>query len=154
MHAVSLSLQVNPSGASPLLNQEQVWKGLIMKAENAVLFVPAMASCQILEHYKDGLLREISIFGSTFKERVTFTPKVEVYFERVDTEEHAGWISNVISESDHGLMLTFTFAVNFSGITPGTEEEQIQVQKMKSTYKAAIEATLQKIRQLVEEKRF
>ena len=147
-----LALQVNPSGTSPVLNQDQVWKGLIMKAEDAVLFVPAMESCQILEHYNDGLLREIRIFGSTFKERVTFTPKVEIYFERVDTIEHAGWISNVISESENGLMLTFTFALSFNGIMY-TEEERINAEKMKLTYKAAIEATLKKMRQLVEEKK-
>ena len=151
MYALSASVEVNPAGATPVLSREQVWRGLVLKAENAVPFVPGMQSCVVLERQEDGLLREVVIHGDRFKERVTFTPRVEVYFERVATAEHAGWITNVISESDRGLLLTFTFAVNFPGIAPGSEEERRHGEAMKSAYVSAIEGTLRAVRRLTME---
>ncbi len=57
------------------------------------------------------------------RERVMFAPETEVYFERVDPPD-GGWISNVTSDSDRGLLLTFTFAQTFPGVAPGSDEEQ------------------------------
>lgn len=146
MYAVSLSILINPEGIYPRLTQDQVWQGLIMKAENAVPFVPGMESCIILERYNDGILRKIKINGIIMKERVTFTPKIEVYFERVNSDENAGWISNVISESKEGLILTFTFAVNLNNVSKNPEEEKSEGEKMKIAYLSAVNATLKKIR--------
>jgi hypothetical protein len=151
MYATSVAVEVNPAGVTPVLGHEQVWRGLVMKAENAVPFVPGMESCIVLERHADGLLREVVVRGNRFKERITFTAPVQVHFERVDTAEHAGWITNVISEWDRGLLLTFTYAVNFPGMTPASEEERRQGEAMKSAYVSAIEATLRAVRKLAVE---
>jgi hypothetical protein len=153
MYTLSVSVDVNPSGVTPALTQEQVWRGLMMKAENAVLFVPRMEACTVLERWSDGLLREVVNDGHRFREKITFAPPVEVLFERVGTEDNAGWITNVISESDHGLLLTFTFAVNLPGAAPGTEEERQKGAAMKESYIGAVKATLARVRQLVGEGR-
>ena len=149
MYTLSVSVDVNPPGVTPALTQEQVWRGLMMKAENAVLFVPRMQACTVLERWSDGLLREVVNDGHRFREKITFAPPVEVLFERVGTEDNAGWITNVISESDHGLLLTFTFAVNLPGAAPGTEEERQKGAAMKESYIGAVKATLARVRQLV-----
>lgn len=151
MQALSMSVDVNPAGATPVLSREQVWRGLVLKAENAVPFVPGMESCTVLERYADGLLREVVVRGDRFRERIIFTPPVQVSFERVDTLEHAGWITNVLSESDRGLLLTFTFAVSFPGVEPGSGEEKGRAEAMKSSYLSAIETTLRIVRRLVQE---
>jgi hypothetical protein len=49
MYALSVSVDVNRPNASPRLSQEQVWRGLVMKAENALPFVPSMQACTLLE---------------------------------------------------------------------------------------------------------
>jgi hypothetical protein len=151
MYTLSVSVDVNPPGATPRLTQEQVWRGLMMKAENAVLFVPRMSACTVLERWSDGLLREVVNDGNRFREKISFAPPVEVLFERVDNEDNAGWITNVISESDHGLLLTFTFAVNLPGAKPGTEEERQKGAAMKDSYIGAVKATLARVRELVGE---
>jgi hypothetical protein len=151
MHTLSVAIDVNPEGATPHLSQEQVWRGLVMKAENAVLFVPSMKSCEIIERYPDGLLREVVNGADRFREKITFTPQVEVLFERVDNEANAGWITNVISESEHGLLLTFTFAVNIPGAKPGTPEERERGTAMRNSYVGAVKATLARLRALVGE---
>jgi len=42
------SRQVNPSGASPKLTEEQVWKGLEMKTREPKSFVFAITHCEIV----------------------------------------------------------------------------------------------------------
>ena len=151
MYTLSVAVDVNPPGVTPRLTQDQVWRGLMIKAENAVLFVPRMQACTVLERWSDGLLREVVNDGHRFREKITFSPPVEVLFERVGTEDNAGWITNVISESDHGLLLTFTFAVNLPGAAPGTAEERAKGEAMKESYVGAVKATLARVRQLVGE---
>lgn len=151
MFTLSVSVDVNPEGAAPVLTQSQVWRGLVMKAENGALFVPRMRECAVLERDANGLLREIVIGDERFKEKITFAPEVEVLFERVGTESNAGWITNVISESAHGLLLTFTFAVNLPGVAPGSHEERERGLAMRGAYIGAVEATLKRVRELVGE---
>ena len=151
MYTLSVAVDVNPSAVTPRLTQDQVWRGLMMKAENAVLFVPRMQSCTVLERWDDGLLREVVNDGHRFQEKITFAPPVEVLFERVGTEDNAGWITNVISESEHGLLLTFTFAVNLPGAAPGTAAARAKGEAMKESYVGAVRATLARVRELVGE---
>jgi hypothetical protein len=153
MYTLSVALEVNPEGAQPRLTQAQVWRGLLMKAENAVPFVPRMQSCEVLERYESGLLREVVNDGNRFREKITFTPEVEVLFERVDTPDNAGWITNVISEGPHGLLLTFTFAVNLPGVAAGSAAEREKGAAMKESYIGAVRATLARVRELVKEEK-
>lgn len=151
MFTYSASIDVNPPGSAIRLTHPQVWRGLEIKAEAAIPFVPGMTLCEVLERYDDGFLREVVIRGDRMKERITFTPPNEVHFERVDSPDNAGWITNLISESDHGLLLTFTFSVRFPGIEPGSPAEAERGEGMKKTYKRAVEATLARVRELVSE---
>jgi hypothetical protein len=148
--AFSAAVEVNPPSATPVLTGADVWRGLVMKAENALPFVPAMQSCTIRERFEDGLLRDVVVRGEQFTERVTFTPPIQVRFERRDAAGRpAGWITNVISESERGLMLTFTFAVAPAGARPGSPEEREGGELMKASYVDAIKATLAAVRRLV-----
>ena len=61
MYAISHSFEVNPAGEATSVNRGQMWKGLVMKAEDAVPFVPAMKECRIVERYDDGFLREVHL---------------------------------------------------------------------------------------------
>ncbi len=151
MYAVSASVAVNPPGAAPVLTQAQVWHGLVMKADNALPFVAAMESCTVVERYDDGLLREIILRGDRLRERITFTPPVQVHFRRVGDGGPGGWIANLISESSAGLLLTFTFAMQFPGLAAGSETEQRQGEMMKESYIRAVASTLRAVRQLVGE---
>ena len=146
MFALSFSIEVNPEGASPTLSAEQVWRGLEMKAENALPFVPAMQRCEVVERKDNTLLREITVNGDDFKEFITFYAPVQVQFERVGT---GGFIQNTISESELGLLLTFTFALPFPGTAPDSKEEREKGESMRGDYIGAVRATLRTVRELV-----
>ncbi|MBS7542499.1 SRPBCC family protein [Ancylobacter oerskovii] len=146
MYTLSFAVEVNPDGVSPALTAEQVWKGLEMKAENAVPFVPGMTRCEVIERKGNTLLREITVPGGDFTELITFYAPVQVQFERVGS---GGFIENTISESERGLLLTFTFGLPFPGTEPGSPEERAKGESMRESYIAAIDATLNKVRELV-----
>jgi hypothetical protein len=150
MHAVSLSIEVNPSGVAAVLTREQLWRGLVIKAENPMEFIPGLESSRILERFPDGsFMREIVLRGQAIKEHITFTEPVQVHFLRVDTPD-SGWITNIASESKHGLLLTFTFALNYAGTKPGSEEERMRGNSLIDHYQATIARTLAATRKLVQ----
>lgn len=151
MYSLSASFEVNPKGITPVLTAGQVWQGLVMKAENALPFVPAMEECRVLERYDDGFLRQIKLRGVVMKERITFTPPVEVYFERIDAQGYDGWITNLLSEGPNGLLLTFTFSVGFPGAASGSKEEREKGDAVRASYVSAISSTLDAVRRLVRE---
>ena len=114
MYALSAAVAVNPPGVSPVLTADQVWRGLVMKAENALpLFGKAMEACRVVERFDDGFVREIVLRGVPMRERITLTPPVQVHFRRIEAHGYDGWITNVISELDSGFSPVFTFCVGF-----------------------------------------
>jgi hypothetical protein len=146
MYTLSYAIEVNPEGASPVLNAEQVWKGLEMKAENALPFVPGMTKCEMTERKGNIILRDITFAGNDFQERITLHAPVQVQFERIGT---GGFIQNTISESEKGLMLAFTFALPFPGTEPGSKEEREKGESMRGSYVGAVGATLKTVREMV-----
>lgn len=139
MHALAYTLPVNPPGTTVPLTREMVWDGLVMKAENAVPFVPGMQECAVTERFEGGFYREILVNGRRLTERITLTPQAQVLFERIGPDgKPRGWIGNVLSEGEDGLLLTFVLNV-----------EAADERDMKQTYTAAIAATLRRTRELV-----
>lgn len=145
MFALSHSVPINPPGASPVLTREQVWRGLEMKAENAMPFVNGMTKCEVVERVGNTLLRDITFAGSDHREKITFYAPVQVHFQRVGDK---GFIENTISDSDDGPRLTFTFALTFPGTAEGSEEERQAGQGMRGAYIGAVAATLDRVRQM------
>ena len=146
MFALSHCIAVNPEGVEPKLTREQVWRGLEMKAENALPFVKGMTRCEVLERTGNQLLREVTFAGTSHRERITFHAPVQVHFERVG---EGGFIENTLSDSPAGLMLTFTFVLGFPGTEPGSAAEREKGEGMRQGYVGAVNATLARVRQMV-----
>ena len=49
---------INPPGASPVLTQDQIWKGLQRKIRRAQDFVPIIKGCDVLEESENTVVRE------------------------------------------------------------------------------------------------
>jgi hypothetical protein len=127
-----------------VLTRHQIWQGLVMKAEDAVPFVPGMTYCQVIERTEDGFIREIEMRGMRVRERVTFFPETRVRFDRIDGPMR-GSIDNIIDEDEHGeLRLRFVFS----------EEQRPQGaagEDIRPIYRRALENTLAVVRRLVQE---
>jgi Domain of unknown function (DUF1857) len=148
MVRASRTIKVNADPKEPPLTRSLVWRGLVMKAENPLPFVPVISSCKVLERHTDGLTREIVDKGDTIAEVVTFEPERVVKFERTSGRV-LGTILNEIIEDEHGdLALKFTFTLTVEGMEADSAEEQEFAGQMEHGYLMAVAATLKAMRKL------
>lgn len=151
MYRMSRSVAVNDDPQQPRLSRADVWQGLVLKADNALPFVPQMTRCEVLERGDTWLLRDITVHGEDARERVTLFPEQRVHFERVAGRTR-GTIDNEIVADDGGeLQLRFAFALEAEGIAPGSPEEKAHFGPTEAAYLNAVDATLEAIRRVVRE---
>lgn len=153
MFTLTRAIPVNdPSDPTlPVLTRSHVWRGLVLKAENALPFVPKMTQCDVVEREGNVILRDVTFRGEPARERVTLTPEQQVRFERISGKT-LGTILNAIEEDAEGnLALRFTFSLEREGVAPGSPEEQAYAKEMEGDYLGAVAATLGAIRQWVKE---
>jgi Domain of unknown function (DUF1857) len=144
---VTNAIPVNVEG-EPELTRTDVWNGLVMKADNALPFVPAMTYCEVLERRGENEFdREIEFRGQRFVERITLEPEQRVTFTRI-AGDVLGTIANEIEERDGELSLRFSFALVLKGVEPGSAQEAEYAEGMKGDYLKAVEATLGAIRRV------
>ena len=68
---VTHAATVNAAG-KPSLDRAAVWDGLVLKANNALPFIPTMTYCQVTARHSDTVFdREIEFREQRFTERIT-----------------------------------------------------------------------------------
>lgn len=146
---VSHALPVNVPGEPPL-DRANVWDGLVLKAENALPFVPAMTYCEVTQRHGDHVFdRDIDFRGQRFTERITLEAPHRVTFTRI-AGPVLGTIANEIEGAGDDLELRFSFALVVSGVEGGSAEEKAYAESMTGDYLKAVEATLNAMRRLAE----
>jgi ketosteroid isomerase-like protein len=152
MISLERCLPVNPPGTTSRVSRAEVWRGLVLKADNALPFVPQMTYCQVIERASPtSFVREIEFKGDRMKERVTLEPERTVTFERL-AGPVLGTIRNFIDEDAKGeLSLRFAFDLEVSGLAAGSAGEKDYARTMEKAYLGAVDATLAAIRKLHDE---
>jgi hypothetical protein len=147
---VSHALPVNVPD-EPRLDRQNVWDGLVLKANNALPFVPSMTFCEVTERHSDAVFdRDIDFRGQRFTERITLEAPYRVTFTRI-AGPVLGTIANEIESTDDGdLTLRFSFALVIHGVAGGSAEEQAYADSMTGDYLQAVAATLNAMRRLAE----
>lgn len=145
MIEVSRTLSVN-DGAEPVLQVDDVWEGLLDKAQNPLAYVATMSECTVTERFDGGLVREVVHVGQPVREVVTFYPKQRVHFVRTHGTAR-GTIDNEIGLDDAGeLALTFSFRIVVDGVEPDSAEEKEFAAHMETDYLDAVRTTLKAVR--------
>ena len=149
---VSHSLPVNEPD-QPEVTRDDLWRGLVAKAGNALPFVAAMSRCEVLEHHGENVFdRSISFRGQDFVERITLEEPHRVVFTRL-AGPVLGTIANEIEGSDSGdgpdLSLRFSFALVVQGVEGGSAEERTYADGMTDDYLKAVASTLDAVRRVV-----
>ena len=146
---VSHALPVNVPG-EPHLTPANVWDGLVLKANNALPFVPSMTYCEVTERYSDTIFdRDIDFRGERFTERITLEQPHRVTFTRI-AGPVLGTIANEIEGPDDDLRLRFSFALVVEGVEGGSAQEQEYADSMTGDYLKAVAATLNAMRRIAE----
>ncbi len=144
---VSHQLPVNEAG-SPHLTRADVWDGLVMKANNALPFVPSMTLCEVVARHSDNVFdRDIDFRGQRFTERITLEAPHRVVFTRI-AGPVLGTIANEVEGTDDDLRLRFSFALVVAGVEGGSSEEQAYADGMTADYLKAVAATLAAMRRI------
>ena len=63
------------------LSREQLWRGLVLRAENPMLFVLALDAFEIIARADNTLMRELHFGKLTLRDRVSFEPMRQVRYE-------------------------------------------------------------------------
>jgi acetylaranotin biosynthesis cluster protein L len=143
---VSKEIAVNERG-QPRLSRSDVWKGLVMKADNALPFVPGMAKCDVIERTAKGLVRDIVFRGEDAREKITFYPEEKVVFLRLSGNAD-GFIVNEVLGGDDDLRLRFSFALQLVDAPSDSAKEREFREVMERDYLKAVDATLGAIRKM------
>jgi ketosteroid isomerase-like protein len=150
MIEMSRRISVNEPG-QPVLTRSDVWRGLVLKADNALPFVPAMTFCEVQKREgPNQFVREIEFRGDRCHERVTLKPEDTVTFERLDGRI-LGTIRNIIEDGPEGLGLRFAFALKLAGEADGSPAEKAYGEIVEKDYLKAVDATLGAIRKMKQE---
>ncbi|QQZ14617.1 MULTISPECIES: SRPBCC family protein [Rhodococcus] len=145
MIEVSKTLAVNTPDTVDI-TVDELWDGLVMKAENPLPFVPAITACTVTDRFDGGLVREIVLGGETVREVVTLYPQRRVHFVRTHGSAK-GTIDNEIEFAEDGnLQLTFTFRIMLDGVESGSAAETEFAERMEADYLAAVATTLDAVR--------
>ncbi|WP_405863748.1 SRPBCC family protein [Streptomyces sp. NBC_00005] len=148
MIEVSRTLPVNDS-SGPVLTVDDVWEGLVDKAQNPLPYVAAISECTVAERFDGGLVRDIVHVGQPVREVVTFYPKQRVHFVRTHGTAK-GTIDNEIGLGDAGeLELTFSFSIVVDGVEPDSPMEKEFAERMEADYLDAVRTTLKAVRDRV-----
>lgn len=148
---VSHALPVNGPGL-PTLSGANVWDGLVLKADNALPFVPAMTECTVTQRLSDTVFdRDIVFRGAGFTERITLQEPNRVVFTRI-AGPVLGTIANEVEQTDDGLQLRFSFALVVMDVEPGSDEERAYAEGMTADYLKAVDATLGAMRRMASER--
>ena len=144
---VTHQLPVNVPG-EPVLDRAAVWDGLVLKANNALPFVPSMTSCEVTARHGDNVFdRDIDFRGQRFTERITMEEPHRVTFTRI-AGPVLGTIANEVEGPDDDLRLRFSFALVVAGVEGGSKAEQEYADSMTGDYLKAVAATLAAMRRI------
>jgi hypothetical protein len=144
---VSHRLPVNEEGG-PTLTQSDVWDGLVMKANNALPFVPSMTSCEVTARHDDNVFdRDIDFRGQRMTERITLEEPHRVVFTRI-AGPVLGTIANEVEKDGDDLYLRFSFALVVAAVEGGSAAEVEYAENMTGDYLKAVAATLAAMRRI------
>lgn len=150
------TVPVNPEG-EPRLTREQAWKGLVLKARDARLFLPPglCTRCDVVEESATHIVREATIGGAELREIITFEPRRKVTFFQATGPREGAIINELFEDADGTLQLRFYCYLGLRGKAPNGPEERAEQELMSSDkgYKSALLSTLKRTRELLAEGR-
>ena len=145
---------VNPPGSDVRLSRDDVWRGLMWKAEVPMPFVEPIVACTILERFDDGLLREISHqppsgVPELIQERIILDPQHTVTFLRLSGSTPGRIINEIVEEANGELSLQFHFTLGLAGAAHRSAEEEEYRVGFARGYLSAVDTTLAALREMV-----
>lgn len=148
-HLIEINDPLNP--LIDTITREQLWRGLVIRAESPMLFVPHLDACEIAEREAGSFKRRLRYGDLVVADMVLLTPLHEVRYEvPAQGEIQASSLTMTIEAPDEGrLYVRFRY-------DDGTGEHVDEANKMydefkKSAYQEADIDTVRILRQMAAE---
>ena len=108
-HLVEVNDLADPQ--QDVLTREELWFGLLCRAEDARAFLPGLEACNIVERREGELVRDLHFGHAIVRDRVSFKTMEWICFESEANDEHAGGSLTIsIEEPEAGsLFLRFRY---------------------------------------------
>jgi hypothetical protein len=146
------TVPVNPEGDTPL-TRAQAWKGLVLKARDARLFLPPTlcTRCEVVEESATHIVRDATIGGNDIREIISFDDEEKVSFFQVSGPREGVIVNELFEDANGALQLKFYCYTGLRGKTPGGAEEQAEQAWMdgENGYRSALLSTLKRTRELL-----
>ena len=148
-HLVEINDPLNP--LIDTLTREQLWRGLVLRAEKQTLFMPHLDACDILEH-EAGVMRRRLTFGElVLEDTVYLTPLQEVRYEVPAQGEIAASNLRMVIEAPGSAMLLVRFCYDDGQGEHVDSANAMYDEFKKSAYQEADLDTVRILRQLASE---
>jgi hypothetical protein len=133
----------------PFLSRQQLWRGLVIRAEKPQLSVLGLDACEILEEGEGYICREQRFGDIIVRDRVSFVHMETVTYDTEQGENlPAGRLVMKIEEPQSGsLFVRFTYSTHES--VPSLPADNIYGEYLKQAYTQADIDTIAMIRELV-----
>jgi hypothetical protein len=146
-HLIQINDPLNPLIDS--LTREQLWEGLVLRAEQPQLFVLGLDSCAIVSRDGDIMERELHYGQAVVRDRVTLKPNDSVRYDIQPTADYVGGsLTMAIEQPDEAqLFVRFTYSTTLPEKTNPTPDELQTSEIVKSAYRESDIDTVRLIRQ-------
>jgi hypothetical protein len=138
----------------PNLTREEVWFGLLCRAEDPRPFLPGLESCEILSREDTVLSRRLNFGQVVIHDTVRWAPMDWISFESLANDEHpAGLLTITVEEPEPGspaLFLRFSYR---TGLADVAGEDVRYAEFIRSAYHQSDVDTVRVIRMIAESTR-
>lgn len=132
------------------LTRDQVWLGLLYRAEDPRPFLPGLDACTILERTEDSLVRALHFGQVVIHDQVFLEPFEAVTFESGATPQHAGGSLRISIEEPQPNALILRFVYRTTLPDSESDPDGAYAGFVKSAYHSSDLDTVRVIRDIVE----
>lgn len=151
-HLIEINDPLNP--LIDRLTRDQLWRGLVLRAESPKMFVPWLDSCVLLERSASVLSRELRYGTLVVRDTVTFVPQQSVHYAVPAQKDIAASSLTMTIEEPEPQVLFVRFDYDDGNAPAAGSEDAMYEDFRRSAYQEADIDTIRIIRQLAEQGRF
>ena len=148
-HLIEVNDPLNP--LMDTLTREQVWRGLVIRAESPKLFIPHLDECDISAREAGSFKRRLRYGELVVEDTVVLSPLQEVRYEVPAQGEISASLLTMTIEapSEHMLYVRFSYDDGMAESTDGASKMYEDFKK--SAYQEADIDTMRIVRQMAEQ---
>ncbi|WP_211442587.1 SRPBCC family protein [Collimonas humicola] len=151
-HLIEINDPLNP--LIDTLTREQLWRGLVMRAEQPLLFVEHLDDCRLSDKSVQSVARELRYGKVIVKDVVSYLPQLQVRYQVPKQQDIAGssLIMTIEEPEQEMLFVRFEYEDDAVERQPAAQAEQEFYDEFRrSAYQEADIDTIRVIRELAAE---